>query len=272
MLVAEPERNPAAIVPLRRRDERHGAVRGAPQCRLQLDIDTCVPRAPRQQGMRGDLGRALVEWECPPASTERRDASVPVLQIHEPACTTGRGLACSRIVDGEMRQRQQRAGGVVGVRHPAAQGGPCPRPWSRVGERVFSIRLLREQPVPHRRLLSHRECAGRTERADRERRDPRRQVGVDRPAAILAHRLAQKTHAGIDDRAGGLAHAGQAHDHEARQRGGFQVAAACRLHLPEVRATFGDGRGSAGDARWGCASAHGDDGPARWLSAPAAHS
>ncbi len=155
-----------------------------------------TPRAPRAHRVRGQLGAAAVERQAGPAAAERRHAAVPVLQIEQPADAGLRGVADARIGRRasrraeQMRQREERAGRVVGVGHAAGEIGP--RPPARRGVRVGMLDaiLLAEDPVEQRRALGvvepRRQRPARGERFDRQRRRPRRQVGVDRPAAVVA--------------------------------------------------------------------------------------
>ena len=97
-------------------------------------------------------------------------------------------------------------------------------------ERMLARALLAEQPLPHRPRSSPAAAPGFRERANRQRRHPGGEIRVDRPAAVGAHRVDEEPDARFHDRAVGLSHPGQAHDHEAGQRRGFEVAAALGLH------------------------------------------
>ena len=88
--------------------------------------------------------------------------------------------------------------------------------------------LTIEQPVEIRHVIL--ECRVCSQRIDRQRRGPGRQIRVDGPAAVRANRLAQEAkrclrHAMLD-----AAGRREAHGHETRQRYRLQIAAAVGLH------------------------------------------
>ena len=97
--------------------------------------------------------------------------------------------------------------------------------------------------------------------------DPRREVRVDRPAAVIAHRPAEEIERPLHDGMRRVSRRDEAHGDEAGQRGGFQKSAVGRLERVEHTERAGRGR-VANQSRDGISrrsmtmpdEAHGDQG------------
>src|SRR5262245_6429720 len=74
-LIAEPQRDPRAVRPLRTFQKSKRAMNGASRN---------VPFVPCEQGVRRDVGRAAIEWELAPAPAERGHAAIAILKIEQP--------------------------------------------------------------------------------------------------------------------------------------------------------------------------------------------
>ena len=208
-----------------------------------------VPQPRQNVGMppsrfwRPSNQRAPAAAAAPSADPDRRAAATPGAR---PAC--------------RPRRARRRAG----------RPGPAAR--RRVGERMLPRVLLAEQPVPHRPAFAGRQRAGLGQRFDRQRRHPRRQVRVDRPAAVGAHRLDEEPHALFRRPGCRPGPCRQAHHHEAGQRRRFQEAAARRLDGAQQARRRGANPSSQRAGRADSTTARSDAAPGRWRSAPAARS
>jgi len=189
-----------------------------------------MPGMEGAQSMGREVGCAAVEGQLAPAPTEGRDPAVAVLQTEQPTHPQLRGLAGARVDLPQAAKRQERSGGVVGVGHAARQVGPGPaaRRRSRVG--VYLPELLLQKPLPETPALlrvEHSQLAiGCRQSLDRERRQPGRQIDVDRPAPVGARCAAEKLDRATGNGMLASVGAGQAHGHECGQRHRFEEPAA----------------------------------------------
>ena len=98
---------------------------------------------------------------------------------------------------------------------------------------AVATRLLRDQPVPHGCPCLLVETLGQAtagvQRMHGQRGDPRREVRVDRPAAIFADGPTQEIERPLHDRMRRVARRDETHGDKAGQRGGFQESAVARL-------------------------------------------
>src|SRR5437773_11450711 len=102
---------------------------------------------------------------------------------------------------------------------------------------MLVTRLLREQPVAHGCSCMLVEMLGQAspgvERLYGQGGEPRREVRVDRPAAVVAHRPAEEIERPLHDAMICVSRPDEAHGNEAGQRGGFQESAVWRLERAE---------------------------------------
>ena len=191
--------------------------------------------------MRGEVRRAAVERQRAPPSAESRDAAVAVLQAEEPRDSSGPSGGSGAIEDAEFQQREERAGGVVGVGDSAGQVRPRPAAGRGVGVGMHARPLLAEQPFAEGEALLGLQRAGR-ERLDGEGARPRREVGVNRPAPIGSHAGAEKCDALLRDDIFAQSARGESHRDERRERRGFEEPAVARLERGEhsQRLLFGE--------------------------------
>jgi hypothetical protein len=109
-------------------------------------------------------------------------------------------------------QRDQCPRRIIRIRHASAQIRP--RPSSRRGVRVgmLGTHAADRAATPSIVAAHSREIENpdRVQRIDRQRRHPRRQICIDRPRAILAHRIHQKPRPRVNHRFALLACAARA--------------------------------------------------------------
>ena len=143
--------------------------------------------------MGGQVGPASVERQLPPSATERRDSAVAVLKIEKPLHARCGGPALALAGRAEPAEGQQRSGRVVAVGHGPGQIGPGPAAGIglRVGVRLPILQI--QEPLAQRGAIFAIELGQRRiglgQGIDRERRDPDREVRVDRPASVLSGRI-----------------------------------------------------------------------------------
>ena len=207
VLVAEPERDPCAVRSLRGGQEPHGSPGSRSHVALQRRIEVRLPDAPRLQRVRRDLRSAPIEWKRPPAAAERRDAAVAVLNPQQPADACAPRRPPSADPDRQVARNARSAPDVSSASGtPPLNGVHAHAPgaaWVNGCSRVLCW------PSSHSRIAAispRRQRAGLRERPDRQRRHPGREVGVDRPAAVVAHRVDEEPHARFHDRTAGLSH------------------------------------------------------------------
>ena len=190
--------------------------------------------------MGGEVGTAAVEGEVGPAAAKGGNAAVAVLEVEEPGHAGNDGVAhawvrIGRGWRGEVSQREERAGGVVGVGDATGEIGPRPAAGRGVGVGVDGAVLLVKEPVAEIGEGGGGEMFRGVviEGVDGEGGDPGGEVGVDGPTAVGAERGKEEVEAGEGDGMGGVAAAGEAHGDEAGEGSGFEKSAAGGLDFGE---------------------------------------
>ena len=159
------------------------------------------------------------------------------LSSHSVACRTAqpiRARRCDRPRDRAPDvQREQCPGRIVRIGNGAAQIAPAESAGIGAGEGMSLLVLASQKPIETIRRQQFRNifAAGR-EGIDRKRRDPRRQIRIDRPTAVGAHGIDEELNPRARHFMFCAADGGEAHHDEARQRRRFEIAAAIGLHLP----------------------------------------
>ena len=185
-------------------------------------------------------GELRSNGRVPPTAAESGKSTVAILQTVQPTGGTleritapGRdALVRTGTVPRywlKFHQRQHRPRRVVRVGDAAGQVGPGPAAGIGVRVGVHCLVLLVQQPLANCGAIVFRQIV--TQRVDGQRRDPRRQICVDRPTPVSADGVDDELHALPRDGVIGSPHPGQTHRDETRQRGGFQKPTVGRLNL-----------------------------------------